>query len=102
MYRKAAEEKFFPEIANADNNVRRNFWFTGKVPEIREYNPFVSATVNVLNHAIWELKLKKELVPISIFIEDFIYTASKLTGNKYLRESKATSVPRRLFVTDLQ
>ncbi|MFN9939479.1 MAG: hypothetical protein ACK56I_08385, partial [bacterium] len=83
-YRKAAEEKFFPEISNAGSDVRRSFWFTGKVPEIREYNPFVSATVNVLNHAIWELKLKKELVPVSIFIEDFIYTASKLTGNKYL------------------
>jgi hypothetical protein len=90
-YRKAAEEKFFPEIFNAGSDVRRSFWFTGKVPEIREYNPFVSATVNVLNHAIWELKLKKELVPVSIFIEDFIYTASKLTGNKYLRESKAKS-----------
>jgi hypothetical protein len=90
-YRAGIENKFFPELANAPENVRKKFWFIGKVPDNAEFNPFVSALVNVVNHAIWEMKLKKDLVPVSTFLEDFSYAAYKLNGNKYLRESKEKS-----------
>ena len=71
--------------------VRKNFWFIGKLPDNAGFNPFVSALVNVVNHAIWEMKLKKDLVPVSTFLEDFSYAACKLTGNKYLREANEKS-----------
>jgi hypothetical protein len=90
-YRTGIENKYFPEIANAAEDIRKNFWFIGKTPGNAEFNPFVSALVNVVNHAIWELKLKKDLVPVSTFLEDFSYAAYKLSGNKFLRESRDKS-----------
>ncbi len=37
---------------------------------MRKINIFVSSVVSVVNYNIWLLKLKKELNPVGIFIED--------------------------------
>jgi hypothetical protein len=39
---------------------------------------FFSAIVNVVNHLIWEMKLRKELQPVSVFYEDVKYAVHKL------------------------
>jgi hypothetical protein len=69
-YREAIVNKLFPELRNANENVMRTFWFTGIMPGMRKVNIFVSSVVSVVNYNIWVLKLKKELNPVGIFIED--------------------------------
>jgi hypothetical protein len=58
----------------------------------RNFNPFISAIVNVVNHLIWEMKLRKELQPVSVFYEDVKYAVHKLLKVKYLREAKQNDI----------
>jgi hypothetical protein len=91
-YRLKLEAALFPEIANNTEVVRREFWFLGKMPGPRNYNPFISAFVNIINHLIWELKLRKELQPLSVFYEDVKFAAYKLLKCKYIREAKQNDI----------
>ena len=55
-------------------------------------NMFVSCVVNVVIYYIWNLKLKKSLNPVSIFIKDISETVYKcLKMSKKLLESKLSS-----------
>jgi hypothetical protein len=91
-YRIKIESTLFPEILNNNDVIRRDFWFLGKMPGDRNFNPFISALVNVVNHLIWEMKLRKELQPVSVFYEDFKYAVHKLLKVKYLREAKQNDI----------
>ncbi len=91
-YKKKVESALFPEIVNNTDIVRREFWFLGKMPGPRNYNPFISAMVNVVNHLVWEMKLRKELQPLSVFYEDVKFAAYKLLKCKYLREAKQSDI----------
>jgi hypothetical protein len=91
-YRIKIESALFPEIINSGEVTRRNFWFIGKMPGDRSFNPFISALVSVVNHLIWEMKLRKELQPVSVFFEDVKYAVHKLLKVKYLREAKQNDI----------
>jgi hypothetical protein len=91
-YRIKIESALFPEISNSGEVTRRNFWFIGKMPGERSFNPFISALVSVVNHHIWEMKLRKELQPVSVFFEDIKYAVHKLLKVKYLREAKQNDI----------
>jgi len=91
-YRKKIETCLFPEIVNNTDIIRREFWFLGKMPGDRNYNPFISALVNIVNHLIWEMKLRKELQPLSIFFEDVKFAAYKILKCKYIREAKQNDI----------
>jgi hypothetical protein len=91
-YRKKVESALFPEIVNNTDIVRKEFWFLGKMPGPRNYNPFISAMVNVVNHLLWEMKLRKDLQPLSVFYEDVKFAAYKLLKYKYLREAKQSDI----------
>jgi hypothetical protein len=86
-YRIKIESILFLEILNNNEVIRRNFWFIGKMPGERSFHPFISALVNVVNHLFWEMKLRKELQPVSVFFEDVKYAVHKLLKVKYLREA---------------
>jgi hypothetical protein len=59
--REAVEKKYFPEIVDADLDVRKNFWFMAAIPSIRgvEYNEFISAVVSTTNFFIWTANYKR-------------------------------------------
>jgi hypothetical protein len=92
----AAKSAFFPKLRNATDPERRKFWFTAQLPNTEAGNLFVSAAVNLTNFTIWECKLKKENLAISVFKEnltDSLRKALKMSHN--LREVCNNS---RLFV----
>jgi hypothetical protein len=91
-YRVKIENTLFPEIVNKNDTIRRNFWFLGKMPGGGNFNPFISAIVNVVNHLIWEMKLRKEMQPVSVFYEDVKYAVHKLLKVKFLREAKQNDI----------
>jgi hypothetical protein len=91
-YWKKIKDCLFPEIVNGTDIIRREFWFLGKMPGARNYNPFISALVNIVNHLLWEMKLRKELQPLSIFFEDEKFAAYKILKCKYIREAKQNDI----------
>jgi hypothetical protein len=91
-YRVRIIETFFPELRGADEITLKIFWFTGIVPGMRRNNLFVSCIVNAVNYYIWNLKLKKSVNPLSIFIKDISDTVYKcLKMSKKLLEAKLSS-----------
>jgi hypothetical protein len=91
-YRVRIIETFFPELRGADEITLKRFWFTGIVPGMRRNNLFVSCIVNAVNYYIWNLKLKKSVNPLSIFIKDISDTVYKcLKMSKKLLEAKLSS-----------
>jgi hypothetical protein len=92
LYRSRIIETYFPELRGADEETLKRFWFTGMVPGMQRNNMFVSCMVNVVNYYIWNLKLKKCLNPVSIFIKDISETVYKcLKMLKKLLEAKLSS-----------
>ena len=92
----ATETSFFPELRNAADPVRRKFWFTGQLPNPEAGNLFVSAVVNFTNFSIWECKLNKQNLAISLFQENLTDSLKKaLKMSRNLREVCNNS---RLFV----
>ncbi len=77
-YRDAVENNFFPEVRNTTEQAKRNFWFTGILPGIRKNNIFISSIVAVVNYNIWNMKLKKELSPVGVFIEDTLCMINRI------------------------
>jgi hypothetical protein len=95
-YRMATETSFFPELRNAADPVRRKFWFTAQLPNPEAGNLFVSAVVNFTNFSIWECKLNKQNLAISLFQENLTDSLKKaLKMSRNLREVCNNS---RLFV----
>jgi len=91
-YREAVVNKFFPELRNANEDVMRTFWFTGLMPGMRKSNIFISSVVSVVNYNIWVLKLKKELNPVGIFIEDTVCMINRILKlSMKLREVKQST-----------
>jgi len=65
-YRNAIIEELFPEILPCTEQIKKQFWFFGEWHD-NTYNSLVGSTVSLVNFAIWKMKLKKELYPVSSF-----------------------------------
>ena len=77
-YRETLIRKYFPEMANADQNTLKNFFFYGLLPGMTYNNIFISGIVSSFNYAIWTQKLQKRMVPIGVFFEDLNLSIYKL------------------------
>jgi hypothetical protein len=90
-YRDAMSRALFPETINLADSEKRAFWFLGLLPGPWGCvsNPLVDLTVNLINFNIWNMKLKKTLVPVNVFKDDIIQTVSrKLYLSKELRDAR--------------
>jgi len=88
IYRKTFIEEFFPEIRNVDQNVGKNFWFFGLSPDNKK-NLFISSVISLVNHWIWETKLKKTILPVSTFKNDICFYIFKLVKSSVkIRDAK--------------
>jgi hypothetical protein len=46
------------------------FWYLGILPGMRKTDIFISSVVSPSNFYIWNIKLKKELIPVGTFMEN--------------------------------
>jgi hypothetical protein len=93
-YRSMAENEFFPEIAQENEQNRRIFWLLGIIPHNGTYvcNQFMQSAVFTINYLIWKAKLNKTRVPVSILKSDFIFMCRCLLRiSVKLREAKTNA-----------
>ena len=56
---------------------------------MQKSNMFISCIVNITNNLVWEIKLRKTVIPVSIFYEDLKMQVSRtLKMSSKLREAK--------------
>jgi hypothetical protein len=88
-YRAKIEQSLFPELGLATDLEKKSFWFYGLLPTMQKSNMFISCIVNITNNLIWEIKLRKTVIPVSIFYEDLKMQVSRtLKMSSKLREAK--------------
>jgi hypothetical protein len=88
-YRTKIEQSLFPELGVATDLEKKSFWFYGLLPTMQKSNMFISCIVNITNNLIWEIKLRKNIIPVSIFYEDLKMQVSRtLKMSSKLREAK--------------
>jgi hypothetical protein len=91
-YRDKVVNTFFPEMRNVDTVTQKKFWFFGLLPGMEKKNLFISTLVNMINFLIWNMKLRKELVPLGSFIEDINLEAYNLIKRSAkIREEKTNA-----------
>jgi hypothetical protein len=99
-YRKAVIEQCAPFLANAGIREKKEFWFLGAIntdmgPTI---NFFIASCVFSANFMIWQMKLQKNLVPVSVFLENLKFEIDRmLKRSKFLREEKESPDNISLF-----
>jgi hypothetical protein len=93
-YRAAVEDKYFPELRNAGESARKNFWFLSLLPGMNKCNIFISCIVNIVNMAIWEIKLRKEMLPVAVFLADINNQVYKMLALSSVVRNEKLSVPR--------
>jgi hypothetical protein len=83
------------------------FWYLGILPGMRKTAIFIRSVVSLTNFYIWNIKLKKELIPVGTFMEGIsgmingllklssTLREAKLSNNFYVR----TAIRRRAFTT---
>jgi hypothetical protein len=89
-YRSFIISKLFPELDDANDYNLKKFWLLGLLPNMQQYNSFISGIVNIVNFGIWNLKLRKELPAESIFFQDTIFSVYKLLlASSKIKEARA-------------
>jgi len=78
-YRTAAFTSSFPESLASNDDIQKRFWFFREIVDTgnTRNNLFIESDENICNFLIWEIKLKKGIKPILVFIEELNYCLLK-------------------------
>jgi hypothetical protein len=64
----------------------KDFWLLSLLPGMNKCNTFISCIVDIVNMSLWEIRLRKEMLPISVFLAD--------VNNQVYKVIKSSSVVR--------
>ena len=90
-FRESVVQTFFPLVGDCTPLEKKLFWMCGTLSYNNQgiKNSFVTAMVLTTNFMIWEMKLQKSLLPISIFKENLKFEMKKiLSRSAFLREER--------------
>jgi hypothetical protein len=88
-YRTAFLEKFCPTLLNKTVGEMKLLWFCGIINNGNGNvkNSFLLSCLMLINYVIWDMKLRKTLTPISVFIENARCEIKKMINRSaYLME----------------
>jgi hypothetical protein len=89
-YRTLIENRFFPELGQAEVVDRKKFWFLALLPGMEKSNAFISSIVSLVHYLTWECKLRKEYSPVGTFFENMEGEVKKmLMLSKVLRTERS-------------
>ena len=81
-----------PDDNNASQMIKM-FWYLGILPGMRKTDIFISSVVSPSNFYIWNIKLKKELIPVGTFMENIFGMINGLLKlSSTLRDAKQTEM----------
>jgi len=87
-YRNVIIERLFPELLGQEEQTLKLFWFFGLMPNNKK-NLFTGSVISLANFLIWERKLLKGCVPVTVFLSDIEYNIFKLIkSSTKIREAK--------------
>jgi len=91
-YREIIVARLFPELAGADTNTKKDFWFFSKLPGMTSNNIFINFIVAITNFAIWELKLQNLNESALIFFQNIVHQINRtLATSCKIRDAKSTA-----------